>query len=278
MLKSSYQLCTLFGIPIRLDASLIILFIILISSYRDPVWGIGAGLVLLLSITLHELGHSLVAKAFGCRVKDITLMIIGGCASMVTLPQKAWQELLVALAGPAVSLVLGLLGLFVLPQLVVDSSRELAQFIVLQVGYLNAGLFLFNLLPAFPMDGGRVLRALLQQFFMGKAKATWIASRIGKFIAILFALSVLWSWLFNQFESWYFTRLLIAYFIYRSAEQEYRMVLMEEGREPFTPFWGSFFNRQHDEPPEDDGKVVIGPAPYDRWGGKTRVDIHRDDR
>lgn len=279
MLRSQYQICTLFGIPIRLDSSLIILFILMISDFRDPVMGVGAGLLLLISIVLHELGHSLTAMAFGCKVRDITLMMIGGAATLTGMPKKAWQEFLVAIAGPLVSLILGLVGILCFQPLVYRPTMTptFSCFIHYNLGWLNMGLFLFNLIPAFPMDGGRVLRSILRQFFMGKVKATWLASRIGKGIAILFVVSVAWSFLTGQFQSWYLIRLLIAFFIWRSAEREYRMVAMEEGGE----FQGrgclsSLRQRERDVPPEDDGKAVVSPPPYERWGAKTRVDVRRE--
>ena len=277
MLKSSYQLCTLFGIPIKLDISLIVLMFLMITNYGDPFYGIAAGLVLLLSITLHELGHSLVAMAFGCRVRDITLMMLGGCATLMNMPRKAWQEFLVATAGPAVSLVLALAGLW-LPHHLPALKGTPGAFLYYQVGWLNMALFIFNLLPAFPMDGGRILRSFLQQFFMTRVRATWVASRIGRFIAILMALSVLYSLFAHKFEGYMLIRLMIAYFVYQSAEREYRMVLMEEGaarRNPFAgfPFFGPTTSNT---PPPDDGKAVVSPPPYAR-GGTTRVDVHKAD-
>ena len=275
MIKSSYQLCTLFGIPIKLDLSLIVLLFILVTNYGDPIYGIAAGVALLLSITLHELGHSLVAMAFGCRVRDITLMMLGGCASLLSMPRKAWQEFLMAAAGPAVSLALALLGLWLPHQLAVLKGTP-GTFIYYQIGWLNLLLFVFNLLPAFPMDGGRILRAFLQQFFMTRLRATWIASRIGRFIAVLMGVSVLYSMWADKFESFMLVRLLIAYYIYQSAEREYRMVLMEEGsarRHPFAGF--PFFGGGTSQPPPDDGKAVVSPPPYER-GGATRVDVHKE--
>jgi len=277
MLKSSYQLCTLFGIPIKLDFSLIVLMFLMITNYGDPFYGIAAGLALLLSITLHELGHSLVAMAFGCRVRDITLMMLGGCATLMNMPRKAWQEFLVATAGPAVSFVLALAGLW-LPHHLPALKGTLGAFLYYQIGWLNMALFIFNLLPAFPMDGGRILRSFLQQFFMTRVRATWVASRIGRFIAILMALSVLYSLFAHKFEGYMLIRLLIAYFVYQSAEREYRMVLMEEGaarRNPFAgfPFFGPTTSNT---PPPDDGKAVVSPPPYAR-GGTTRVDVHKAD-
>lgn len=186
-----------------------------------------------------------------------------------------------AAAGPTVSLVLALLGLLI-PQVQSNNGSlyfgsKIGRFIFFQVGALNAVLFVFNLLPAFPMDGGRMLRALLQQFFMTRLRATWIASRIGRFIAIFMGLSVLYSLLASQFEGFMLIRLVIAYFIYQSAEREYRMVLAEEGPARQNPFAGfSFFGGSSSHtPPPDDGKAVVSPPPYSRKG-VTRVDVRKE--
>ena len=277
MLKSSYQLCTVFGIPIKLDFSLIVLMFLLITSYGDPFYGIAAGVALLLSITLHELGHSLVAMAFGCRVRDITLMMLGGCATLLSMPRKAWQEFLMASAGPAVSFVLAVVGL-VLPHHLPALKGAPGTFLYYQVGWLNLGLFLFNLIPAFPMDGGRILRAFLQQFFMTRVRATWIASRIGRFVAILLGFSFLYSFFSHNFEGYMLIRLLIAFYIYQAADREYRMVLMEEGAARNHPFAGfPFFGGATDTPPPDDGKAIVSPPPYARRNGATRVDVRKED-
>jgi Zn-dependent protease len=284
MIKSSYHLFTLFGIPVKADLSLFILAFLLIQSYSSPFYGLATGIVLLISILLHELGHSLVAMAFGCRVKDITLMMMGGCASMLSMPKKAWQEFLMAFAGPLVSLALAIAG-FLFAGVHLDGNGNLVykpglinEFALYQVGVLNLILFIFNLLPAFPMDGGRILRAFLQQFFMTKVKATWIASRIGRFVAILLALSVIYSWMTKQFDGYLIIRLLIAYTIYRAAEQEYQMVLAEEGYgngNPFSRFGFPFFGRTTRTPPPDDGQALVSPPPYER-GESRRVDVRKE--
>jgi len=294
MLKTSYQLCSVFGIPIRLDLSLIILMFIYIGEYGNPVYGILAGLLLLVSITLHELGHSLMAQLFGCRVRDITLMIIGGAASLESMPSKYWQELLVAVAGPAVSLVLGLVGLFAPVYLwnVGWLPIEARNFLIGSLGLINLGLLLFNLLPAFPMDGGRILRAALQ-IRMSKIRATWIASRIGRILAlamIFFAVcnifnirlpvahipGIVGQMIRYFFEGGTFIQLLIGWMIYSAAEREYKMVVQEESgynRNPFAGF--PFFGNRQEPPPPDDGQAVVSPPPYKRHG-TTRVDVHKD--
>jgi len=280
MIKSSYYLFTVFGIPVKADISLIILAFLFITNFENPFYGLLGGIILLISILLHELGHSLVAIAFGCRVRDITLMMLGGCASLLSIPRKAWQELLMAFAGPAVSLALAILG-FVFtftPLRHLVGVLDTLSFAFLYLMYINSVLFVFNLLPAFPMDGGRILRAFLQQFFMSKVRATWIASRLGRFIAILMALSVLYSVFTKQFEGFMLIRLLIAYSIYRAAEEEYQMVLAEEGYSngnPFARFGFPFFGRTTRTPPPDDGQAYVSPPPYER-GGAKKVDVRKE--
>ena len=265
MFKSSWHLFDVCGIPVRLDASVIVLAILMFGQWGSPVYDLLAFALLLVSIVLHELGHSLVGKAFGCRIRSITLMLIGGAAAFEELPRKPWQEMLVALAGPLVSLLLGVAGLFFFAR-----PWHLPAEIVLfyAFGWGNLALCAFNLLPAFPMDGGRILRAVLQQFFMSRTKATWVASRIGRGIAVLFAIGAVLSFFGIRvpFVGSWFNMLLIAYFIFVSAENEYRSVAMADG---FPGGW------RFDEPPPDEGKAVIGPPPYGR--GTTRVDVYKDE-
>lgn len=295
MIKSSYQLCSVFGIPIKLDLSLIILLFLFVRGYDSPVYGLAAGLLLLVSITLHELGHSLTSMAFGCRVRDITLMIIGGQATMESMPRKYWQEFLVAIAGPAVSLALGLAGVLVPVRLHSAglASPQAADFVVSSVGLLNLALFGFNLLPAFPMDGGRILRSGLQ-VRMSKLRATWVASRIGRVLAVIMIVCALCNILGISLPKppvqgvagellWHFLsggtyiKLLIGLMIYTAADREYRMVVLEEGSARKSPFGGfPFFGRSARTPPPDDGQAVVSPPPYERRGA-TRVDVRKEE-
>ncbi|MCL2104777.1 MAG: M50 family metallopeptidase [Kiritimatiellaeota bacterium] len=299
-MKSSLTLFRIFGIPVTVDLSLLILLFILVSSFGSLPLGIMAGLILLVSILLHELGHSLVSMAFGGKVRDIRLMMLGGCATMTAMPKKAWQEILMAFAGPFVSIMLaGISFILFYSCLIPHLGNETLSlrgfweislmctfpsnlpkvpfvcFVSAHAAWLNVALFCFNMLPAFPMDGGRILRAMLQQFFTTRLKATWIASRLGRFVAILMGLHVLYSALTGSFRDFMFIRLMIALMIYQTAEREYLMALAEAHGTRRNPFAGFPFFSRGRRPPPDDGQAIVSPPPYDR--GTTRVDIHKDD-
>ncbi len=279
MFKRSYTLGKIFGIPIYLDASVVFLLIYFgVFRYQSLFYGVLGGAGLLVSIAAHELGHSLVAMGFGCRVRDITLMMLGGRATLLSMPRKAWQEFLVAVAGPSVSLALGLAAIFG-TRFVPGLTDAMRRFLIMDFGGLNIALGVFNLLPAFPMDGGRVLRAFLQQFFMSRLKATWVASRVGRFIAVALGLFTLYIWL--RGGPFLLILFLITIYIYRAAEQEYRMVLYEEQGTTGNPFadmlrhFGFGGGPGAEQPPEDDGEVIVSPPPY-RHGGRDRVDIRKE--
>ena len=138
-------------------------------------------------VLAHEYGHVLTARYFGINTRDITLLPIGGVASIERMPEKPGEELLIALAGPAVNVVIAVL-LFAFFGASVDAQRMAAAVedqkidFVTRLALINVMLVLFNLIPAFPMDGGRVLRALLS-FRLDRARATAIAARIGQMVA-----------------------------------------------------------------------------------------------
>ncbi len=174
------------------------------SGLRNALFATVSILLLFACVTLHELGHSLAARRFNIGVRNITLLPIGGIAQLESLPEKPRHELLIALAGPAVNFALALgIGLTLalvggaslffnissLPQLLAGPRGPLSLIVYLLVANLVLGLF--NLIPAFPMDGGRVLRALLATW-TSYPRATRIAARVGQLIAvglILLALS-----------------------------------------------------------------------------------------
>jgi Zn-dependent protease/CBS domain-containing protein len=177
------------------------------------LWGLGVALALFASVLVHELAHAFYARAKGGEVKGITLLLIGGVAQISQPPRSQRDEAVMALVGPLVSLALG--ALFTLGHTLASRLSFNVSFGLFYLGSLNLFLGAFNLLPAFPMDGGRVLRSLLAGR-VGIVRATHIASRVGKVFAVLFAM---WGFLnFNMLL------LLIAFFVFVGADGETRAV------------------------------------------------------
>ncbi|MDF7825534.1 site-2 protease family protein [Pontiellaceae bacterium B12227] len=242
MENNALLLGSVFGIPIKVSMTLLILMPLLALRYGAENLGFGLIIVvgLFASVALHELGHALVAIKFGGHVKDIELGILGGVARVSNMPSLPRQEILIALAGPAVSLVLGLIGVF---------SR--VHPLLFYIGAINLMLFGFNILPCFPMDGGRVLRAALATK-KNKLEATRLATTIGKYFCILFVVYGLLN--FNLILA------LIGGYIYMAGQQELRMVSMEYQANRF-----SGFSR------DDNIDVEVSPPPYAR-GGHSSAD------
>jgi Zn-dependent protease/predicted transcriptional regulator len=216
------------GIYVHWTFLLLLAWIVLVH-YREgddavaAVRGVGLVVAVFGCIVLHELGHALTAKWYGINTRDITLLPIGGVARLEGMPEEPWQEFWVAVAGPAVNVVIAAI-LFV-PCLLLGQLDDLLQagdvphvpFLVSLMA-INLWLVLFNLLPAFPMDGGRVLRALLATQ-MPRVRATHIAAAIGQGMAIMFGLAGLLipgAWML----------LFIALFVYLGAQGEAQAVEM----------------------------------------------------
>lgn len=176
-------------------------------------------------VYLHELGHAFAAKHYGIRTIDITILPIGGLARLERLPQVARQEFWIALAGPAVNIVIALalgIGLVLRGDLAhLRGADVFRQNFLEQLVFINLILAVFNMLPALPMDGGRVLRSLLQ-FRMTRLQATEIAARVSRYLAFfLFVIGL--------FKGW--TLCLIALFVLFSGFQELMAVRMQAWKE-----------------------------------------------
>lgn len=193
----SWKIGRIAGIPIYVHWTFLILIGWLViqharegHSVAATVQGVGFVLSIFGCVVLHELGHAMAARRYGVPTADITLLPIGGVARLQRIPEKPAEELVVAIAGPLVNLaiVLVLYVLGVRPTVDLADSQHLVRASFLpKLMEVNLFLFLFNLLPAFPMDGGRILRAILA-LRLPYARATRLAASIGQFMAIGFGL------------------------------------------------------------------------------------------
>lgn len=224
------------GIPIRAHFTLLIIlpYLAVLMSARfaavaeiagiDPsrtvippvVWGVLLAVLLFACILAHELGHSMVATSAGGKVSGITLMLLGGVSEIQKLPKSPGVEAKVAIVGPLVSLAIALVGLGL--HRVLDGPPDLL-FGLYYLGSINLVVAIFNLLPAFPMDGGRVLRALLAYRF-SRVTATRIAAATGTFFAALFVI--------GGFLVGNLLLALIGLFVWAGARAEAGSVLQEE--------------------------------------------------
>src|SRR6478609_2834762 len=205
------------GIQLRIHITFLLIIVWLaFGYYAEGGSAVAASrvifvLLLFLCVVLHEFGHAFAAKAFGINTPDITLLPIGGVARLERMPEEPIQELIIAVAGPLVNVVIAL-GLFVAggSQALLNPSSVEGGGLVVQLLTINIMLVLFNLLPAFPMDGGRVLRALLATR-LSYARATQIAASIGQGCAFIFGFLGLFG---NPLL------IFIALFVYMGASQE----------------------------------------------------------
>lgn len=234
-MKGSLQILRVAEIPIKIHWTFGLLLIwIGYLSFREGL-GISGALastlliaLVFLCVVLHEYGHALTARRFGVKTRDIILSPIGGIARLEKIPEKPRQEFLIAIAGPLVNLVIA--ALLILAILVFNGSvpdiftsefwsfqePQPLMWIILKV---NLILIAFNAIPAFPMDGGRVARALLSSK-LGRTKATKIASIMGRVLAAgMFIVGIIWADLILS---------VIGVFIFLAALNEYKGVLFEQ--------------------------------------------------
>jgi len=219
----SWKVARISGIVVSVHATFFLLVIWFAGVYwldTNDVAHVASGIALLLllfgCVLLHELGHALTARRFGFVTREITLLPIGGIASLEQLPDDPRQSLWITLAGPAVNIVIALF-LFIVLQLTGMWQRPTPNSfmdapLLERLMLVNISLVIFNMLPAFPMDGGRALRAILA-LRMDDRRATHIAARVGQGMAVLFAFL---GWLANPLL------ILIALFVWTGAAAEVR--------------------------------------------------------
>ncbi len=290
-MKSAYRIGTVWDIPIKIHISLFLLLAYI--SLRALLFALRQGnllvalvqvtAVLLMqgfifaSIALHELGHSFVAIRKGCKVREITLIFIGGAAVMENIPRKPRDEILMAAAGPLVSASLALF--FGLAYWLLSSFEshlmEWVQTFLLFTALANTLLAVFNLIPAYPMDGGRILRACLTPRF-GRLRATRIAATAGRVLALALG-AIAMVGIPRVFPPLNFPLLFLAGFVYFVGNREYRQVQIETLMQE-RGFPNPFGNDPDDDPePIDDHTVLISPPPY-RDGPADRAPIERESR
>jgi len=249
----SFTLGEIWGIPIRINTSLIVFLPVLAwligsggqitvyAGFIEALTGVGfdlarlragstpwvigvvAAVGLFASVTVHELGHSWVALRYGLTIESITLWILGGMAALSAVPREWNREFWIAIAGPVTSVLVA--AVCYVGLLAVPGSLAVPRFLLGWLAITNVTLAVFNLLPAFPMDGGRILRALLARS-RPYASATRIAGRIGVIFAFVFAIVGVFTF--------QIILLLLAFFVYGAATTESRTVLLDELLEGVT--------------------------------------------
>lgn len=235
MFEKAWYIGTFAKIPVKIHWTFLLIVLYVVGSgladgaqTKEIIIEVCFILTMFLCVVLHEFGHALTARRYGIKTEDIILLPIGGVARLRNMPEKPIQELVVAVMGPMVNVVIAA-ALFIVLSNVLEFPVWDAQFLeLLQFGnwsaflpllmVSNIMLVVFNMIPAFPMDGGRVFRALLSMR-LGRLKATRIASITGQVICVL----LIGFGLYNGA----YTLALIGVFIFFSASQEYRVVALD---------------------------------------------------
>lgn len=234
----------IFGIPIRIDYSWLVIVLLLTASlaagfghsypylgaFSRLSLGLTASMLLFASVLAHELSHAVVALRHGVPIRGITLFVFGGAAEMMEEPKNATAELRIAIAGPIMSLALALVGwgLYTIalghaPLPFVDMIGILAR--------MNLMLVAFNVVPGFPLDGGRVLRAALWGLWGRLSPATRVASGVGSFFGtMVIMMGVLWIFAYDNFVGglWF---VLIGFFLRSAARSSYQQLLLRQAVE-----------------------------------------------
>lgn len=240
MVGSNIRLFRAFGIPVEINISWFIVFLLVLwslttgyfplkypalSPLSHLVMGLVGSLMLFVSVLLHELAHSYVAINNGVPIRRITLFLFGGVSQLSKEASDPRTELKIAIAGPLTSYVL-MITFLVATLFVAKKSAQGVAGVLRYLAYINGALGTFNLIPGFPLDGGRVLRAALWGSTGDLRKSTYIASRVGTIIGFAFIVGgFLWV-IFGQFV-WGLWLVFIGFFLRQAAEAGYAHVLME---------------------------------------------------
>jgi Zn-dependent protease/predicted transcriptional regulator len=243
MFKDGIPIGRLFGIAIRLHYSWFVIFAIMIWGLsRDyfpavyPHWstavsitaGIATSLLFFASLLAHELMHSLVAQRHGIPVKAITLFLFGGVSQISEEPHDARTEFRIAVAGPLTSLILG--GIFWFLWYILPESLDVVAAISFWLGWINILLAIFNLVPGFPLDGGRVLRSIIWWRTGSLLRATRLASGAGRVIGFLLIFAGVWLVFTGDWQSGIWLG-LIGWFLANAASSSYRQMAMQQALE-----------------------------------------------
>ncbi|MGO9135557.1 MAG: site-2 protease family protein [Methylovirgula sp.] len=238
MTRHNIPLGRIFGIPIGLDYSWFVIFALLTwmlaTSYFPAefknwpallYWLVGAvtAIMLFVSVLLHELGHSVVALRYKVPVRSITLFLFGGVAQISAEPPSAIAEFFIASAGPLVSLTLAILFYAVQPLVAgIEPLLGLAKYLA----YINLALVLFNLIPGYPLDGGRVFRAFVWAVTGNMRRATLIAANVGRFFAFLFIFVGVWQMLNGNLTGGLWIA-FIGWFLDNAASTQVQQVMVQ---------------------------------------------------
>ncbi|MDF1774502.1 MAG: site-2 protease family protein [Rhizobiaceae bacterium] len=241
MFKNAVNVFEIFGFKIRIDPSWLLIAALIVwslstayfpaelpgySRYDYIALAVVAMFGLFASLVLHELAHSLVARQFGLAVGGITLFVFGGVAELEHEPRSPKSEFCIAIAGPLMSFALSALAFFLLSVVKRDGVSNSLDAVLAYLGLINLVLAIFNLVPAFPLDGGRVLRAILWHFKKDLLWATRIASGFGTAFGLLLIVSGVFS-LFttNSFNGLW--QILIGFFIINASRGSYQQLTIK---------------------------------------------------
>ncbi|MBS3792066.1 MAG: site-2 protease family protein [Candidatus Bipolaricaulota bacterium] len=244
-MKTNYRLpLDILGIPIKLNISFLIflpilawiigrqidVYIEILGLGIDPtvisqgpnafLVGLFAAISLFVGVTIHELGHSIFAMRYGVKIESITLYVLGGVAQLEEVPTRPGEEAKMALAGPVTSFILG--GIFWLLLTFLDPGQAVPRFMLGFLFYVNVAVGIFNLIPALPLDGGRILRSLLS-LKISHYRATEISTQISKFLAV--AMGIYGLLVLNIFL------IVIAFFIYFGVTSEFQEMVLNKALE-----------------------------------------------